>query len=148
MTIHPNIYRTLAPGPVVGAAGLCRGQPAGGQTVRLSGYGGPTGTRPGRPGRGDAGPGRPAAGSGPRPDPHRGGQRRLCSGPGPGGADQRPPGLPGHARQHPRRPPGTAVGAGGPAALLPCPGGVGGGPALAETWAARAGLVLHRLAGL
>ncbi len=44
MTIHPNIYRTLAPGPVVELRGYAAANRLGGKLYACLDYGGPTGT--------------------------------------------------------------------------------------------------------
>ena len=147
MTIHPNIYRTLAPGPVVELRGYAAANRLGGKLYACLDYGGPTGTA--RDGLAEGmlalaaqrqvlAPARPSsrrpAAPLQRPWPWRGGPAAtrsawLCL-------------------TTPPSPPGAAVGAGGPAALLPCPGGVGGGPGPGRDLGRQAGLVLHRLAGL
>ena len=140
MELYPNIYRTLAPGPMVelrGYAAACR------LPGRLYAYldcNGPTGTARDGLAEGMLALAAQRQGPGPRAAPDRSGQRGLCHRPGPGRADQRPPGLPGHARQHPRRPAGKNLSALGAQLLFsPAREGAAGARALARTWAEKRG---------
>ena len=128
MELYPNIYRTLTAGPVVelrGYAAACR---LPGRLYAYLDYNGPTGTA--RDGLAEGMLALAAQRKVLAP-----GQTLIEAGSGAfaaalalAGTDQRPPGLPGHARQHPRRPAGKAVGPGGAAAVLPGAGRDGGPP--------------------